>query len=75
MKRICVIVDTGFARIRRSARVAESGADAVDGGGDGSVEFSRFGGVGCDGAFAADEFDLDEGHGIDVGITEADRAL
>ena len=51
-----------------SAGVAEAGADAVDGGGDGSVEV---GGVFAP-SFAAEEFDLDEGEGVDVGVAEAD---
>lgn len=67
--------DVAGIRSPVSAGVAEAGADAVDGGRDGSVEFCGFGGVWWDGTFAADEFDLDEGHGVDVGIAEADGAL
>src|ERR1700734_1528005 len=54
---------------RRSAGVAEASADAVDGGGDGAVEFGGVGFAvfeGC--ALAADEFDLQEAHGGDVGV-------
>ena len=56
-----------------SAGVAEAGADAVDGGGDGAVEFGRVEVSLClSGAFAAHQFDLDEGHWIDVGVAQAD---
>ena len=58
---------------RGSAGVAEAGGDAVDGGGDGAVELGGDGLAGGDGgALAADQLDLDERHGIDVGVAQAD---
>src|SRR5580698_5571220 len=60
----------------RSAGVAEACADAVDGGGDGAVELVRVGFAFFQGrALAADEFDLQEAHGVDVGVAQADGAL
>src|SRR6185437_4411285 len=59
-----------------SAGIAEAGGDAVDGGGDGAVEFGGGRSAGGEGgAFAAEEFDLDERHGVDVGVAQADGAL
>src|SRR5271156_1796461 len=59
-----------------STGVSQAGADAVDGGGDGSVEFGIFGFAFGDGfALATDEFDLDQAHGVDVGVAQADGAL
>ena len=59
-----------------SAGVAQAGADAVDGGGDGAVEFGRVGFAAWRlRALAADEFDLDERHGVDVGVAQADGAV
>ena len=56
-----------------SAGVAQAGGDAVDGGGDGAVEFGRgLVALGDEGSLAAEEFDLDEGHRVDVGIAQAD---
>ena len=62
-----------------SAGVAETGGDAVDGGGDGAVELAEgwvvfFGGGFGEGAFLAEEVDLKEGEGVDVGVAEADGA-
>ena len=48
-----------------STGVAEAGADAVDRGGDGAVEFFGFVAL----AFAAHELYLDEAHGVDVGVS------
>ena len=49
-------------------RVVQSGGDAVDGGGEGVVEsvFWRAR------AFSAEQVDLDQTHGIDIRITQAD---
>src|SRR4051812_3737731 len=60
----------------RSAGVTEAGRDAVDGGGDGAVEVGGDGVAGGEGgALAAEKFNLDEGHRVDVGVAEADGAL
>src|SRR5260370_10390529 len=68
--RITVLIATG------SAGVAEAGADAVDGGGDGAGGVGGVGfGISGGGAFAADEFDLEEAHGVDIGVAEADGGL
>ncbi len=59
-----------------SARIAQPGADAVDRGGNGAIELRRVGFAVCRcRALAADEFDLDERHGIDVRIAQADGAV
>src|SRR5271170_6405874 len=61
---------------KNSTGVAEAGADAVDGGGDGAVEFGGVGfAVGGGGALAADEFDLDQAHGVDVGVAQPDGVV
>src|SRR4051794_31179974 len=52
-----------------SACIAESCGDAADGGGDGAVQ------LGCvfAGALAAEHVDLDQVHGVDIGIAQLDR--
>src|ERR1700679_2185662 len=55
---------------RPSPRVAQARSDAADGSGDGSVDF-----VGIfAGSLAAQQVDLDEAHGVDVGIAQDDGA-
>src|SRR5579862_7978940 len=51
-----------------STRIAQTGRDAVDGGGDGAVDLGRV----LAGALAAQHVDLNQVHGIDVRIAELD---
>jgi len=62
--------DPGNSPSKSSSGVSEPGGDAVNGAGYRSVD------LGCvfAGAFAAEQVDLDEAHGIDVGIAQADGA-
>src|SRR5580704_8052481 len=62
---------SGTARVRfASSGVAQTGRNAVNGAGDGAVD-----GVGVfAGALAAEQVDLDEAHGVDVGIAQPDGA-
>ena len=59
-----------------SAGVAEAGGNAIDRGGNGAIELGRRGlAGGGGGALAAEELHLDERHGVDVRIAQADRVV
>lgn len=62
-------VRTGCLELRPSStRIAQTGTDPVDGGGDGAVQLL----TPLTRAFAAKHFHLQKAHGVDIRVTQAD---